>query len=87
MKSRLVIFLAAMGLWAAAISARLYEVQVLDHEHYRERASRQQSSVVELAPPRGTIFDAKGRKLAVSVVVDSAFVRPRMVTAPAQAAE
>lgn len=79
MKGRLVVFLVAMALWAAGISARLYEVQVVGHERYRERAERQQLSVIELSPPRGTIFDAKGRKLAVSAVVDSAYIQPRRI--------
>lgn len=79
MKNRLWIFLALMVLWAAAISARLYQVQVADHESYLERATEQQQRVVELVPPRGTIFDAQGRKLAVSVAVDSAYVRPHEI--------
>lgn len=85
MNGRLVTFLVLMGLWAGAISARLYQLQVVDHEMYRLRASEQQNQVVELAPPRGTIFDARGRQLAVSMAVDSAYVLSRHVSDPKEA--
>ena len=86
MKRRLWITLAATALWLGAIVVRLYGLQVASHEHYRERATRQQQRVVELDPPRGAIYDARGRELAVSVEVDSAFAVPREVTDPAAAA-
>ncbi len=86
MKSRLWIFLALMALWAGAISARLYRVQVVDHARYLDKASEQQQRVVELVPPRGTLFDARGRTLAVSVAVDSVYVLPHEVLDPAGAA-
>ena len=43
------------------------------------RAERQQQRVIELDPPRGTILDARGRELAVSVEVESAFAVPREI--------
>ena len=76
MNSRLVVLLVAVALWGVGIGARLYSVQVRDHEDYKRQALRQQQEVIHLEPPRGTIFDAHGRQLAVSVEVDSAFVNP-----------
>lgn len=87
MRSRLALFLVAMVLWAAAISARLVQLQVVDHEKYRQQAMRQQQQEVELAPPRGTIFDARGHPLAVSMAVDSAYVLPKKIVDAARAAE
>jgi cell division protein FtsI/penicillin-binding protein 2 len=87
MTGRLALFLVVMGLWAAAISARLYQLQVVEHESYRLRASEQQHQMVDLAPPRGTIFDARGRQLAVSMAVDSAYVLPRQLADPADASK
>jgi len=78
-KGRLAVFLVMMALWAVAISARLFQLQVVEHESYRQRALDQQLQVVELAPPRGTIFDARGRQLAVSMAVDSAYVLPHKI--------
>jgi cell division protein FtsI (penicillin-binding protein 3) len=68
--------------WAGLIGCRLYDLQVVRHDDYRRRAERQQQRVVELDPPRGTIFDARGRELAVSVEVESAYAVPREIADP-----
>jgi len=78
-KRRLVVFVALVALWIAAIGAQLWNLQVVRHEEFARRAERQQQRVVELDPPRGTIYDAEGRELAVSMEVDSAFAVPREV--------
>ncbi|MEA2695286.1 MAG: hypothetical protein QOJ16_4673, partial [Acidobacteriota bacterium] len=65
MKNR-VSLVALFGLlWVAAIAARLWYLQVYRYDHYAGKARRQQTTVVELDPPRGTIYDAHGRELAV----------------------
>jgi cell division protein FtsI/penicillin-binding protein 2 len=76
MRSRLQVVALAGLLWVALIGFRLYQLQVLDHERYVRKAHQQQQRVVRLDPPRGTIYDAAGRELAVSVQVDSAFAVP-----------
>jgi len=82
-----VLLVAALGLlWVGAISARLYQLQVLRYEHYQTKARRQQQTVVELDPPRGTIYDARGRELAVSVEVESAWADPSDLDDPAATA-
>lgn len=86
MKSRLTVLLAVVTLWCGAIAWRLWNLQVEHHGEYRERASRQQQRVVELDPPRGAILDARGRELAVSVEVESAFAVPREIESPEAAA-
>jgi len=85
-RSRLFFALACLAIWMAAIGARLYHLQVTRYEEFTRRAERQQQRVIELAPPRGTIFDARGRELAVSVEVESAFAVPRELADPAAAA-
>jgi cell division protein FtsI (penicillin-binding protein 3) len=70
------------ALWIAAIAGRLYYLQVAQHEHYVSKAARQQQRVIKLDPPRGTIYDARGRELAVSVQVDSAYAVPSEVRDP-----
>ena len=76
MRSRVLLVAAAGLLWTGAIAARLYVLQVARYDHYRLKAERQQQTVVELDPPRGTIYDAHGRELAVSVEVQSAWADP-----------
>jgi len=78
-KTRLFCVLGLLALWSGAIAARLYHLQVNRHDEFSRRAERQQQRVIELDPPRGTIYDARGRELAVSVEVESAFAVPREV--------
>jgi cell division protein FtsI (penicillin-binding protein 3) len=78
-KSRLLFVALFLGGWTAAIAGRLYLLQVVRHDAYAARAVEQQQRVLELTPARGTIYDARGRELAVSVQVDSAYADPREV--------
>ncbi len=79
MKRRLLLFAIGVALWVVAIGGRLWSLQVVRHDEFVHRAERQQQRVVELDPPRGTIYDANGRELAVSLEVDSAFAVPHEV--------
>ncbi|HYH44890.1 MAG TPA: penicillin-binding transpeptidase domain-containing protein [Thermoanaerobaculia bacterium] len=81
-KSRGLLVLLFGALWIAAIAARLVHLQIVRHEHYTDKAARQQRTAVELDPPRGTIYDAQGRELAVSVQVDSLWADPSDVKDP-----
>ena len=78
------VMVAAMigAVWILAIAGRLYHLQVTHHEHYVSKAARQQQRVIKLDPPRGTIYDARGRELAVSVQVDSFYAVPPEVQDP-----
>ncbi len=79
MKSRLIFVTVVLAAWAGLVAARLYQLQVVEHERYVEIAERQQRDDLTIDPPRGSILDARGRELAVSVRVDSAFVDPSLV--------
>lgn len=87
MNRRLLVLVTLGVLWLAALVARLYALQVRDHDLYADRAERQQSRIVELAAARGTIYDARGRELAVSVEVESAAADPGQVTDPSATAD
>ncbi len=84
--SRVMLAAVIGAIWILAIAGRLYYLQVVRHEHYESKAARQQQRVIKLDPPRGTIYDARGRELAVSVQVDSAFAVPSEVQDPLAAA-
>lgn len=81
---KLCVVLAA--LWGLTVGWRLYQLQVERHEHYAQRASRQHEIEVALDAPRGTIYDARGRELAVSVRVESVVANPSLIEDPAAAA-
>jgi cell division protein FtsI (penicillin-binding protein 3) len=85
--SRLRTLLILGAVWIAAIAGRLYQLQVISYDHYAAKAARQQQRVVVLDPPRGTIYDAQGRELAVSVQVDSAYAVPPEIDAPEETAQ
>ena len=80
---RLVILVALSGVWLAAIGWRLLGLQVVDADRYRERAARQQRSEVVLNPKRGTIYDARGRTMAVSVEARTLYAETAKVRDPA----
>ena len=82
MKGRLFTVCGLAVLWGCAVAFRLYSLQVVGHEGYAHRAERQQQRVVRIDPPRGTIYDARGRELAVSVEADSLFAVPREIEKP-----
>ena len=82
MKSRLILVAVGLALWAGGIAARLCQLQIVDHEIYRQRAAGQHHRRVVLQPPRGTIYDARGRELALSVEVDSVWADPSQIEDP-----
>ena len=86
MKSRLILVTVIMVLWSGGIVARLCQLQVVDYEIYRQRAEGQHHRRVVLEPPRGTIYDARGRELALSVEVDSVWADPSQIEEPANIA-
>jgi len=45
-------------LWALAIAARLFWLQVVRHQEFVERAQRQQQRTFEVAPRRGVLTTA-----------------------------
>jgi cell division protein FtsI (penicillin-binding protein 3) len=72
--------------WMLLIGGRFYHLQVFRYDHYANKAERQQQRVITLDPPRGTIYDAQGRELAVSIQVDSLYAVPTEIDDPAAAA-
>lgn len=86
MKLRLILVVLGLSLWLAGIVVRLGLLQLRDHDVYLQKATDQQQRVMELDPPRGTIYDARGRELAVSMPVDSLYGVPRQITDPKRTA-
>ena len=77
MLRRTLLLMAVCGIAAfALLLARLYKVQILDHDYYEQRAIGQQLREAPTSVARGTIYDTRGRVLAVSASVDNVYLSP-----------
>src|ERR1700722_20821137 len=75
----LVVWVLAV-VWIAVVLARLSYLQLFSYSEYLAKAQRQQQRIFEISPMRGTIYDRKGRELAVSIPMDSVFGDPAEIT-------
>jgi cell division protein FtsI (penicillin-binding protein 3) len=66
-KHRVVIILAALGIWAVLLLGRLLDLQVLQHRELLSKALDQQQDLVQAPADRGPIVDRHGQLLAYSV--------------------
>jgi cell division protein FtsI (penicillin-binding protein 3) len=73
---RLSLFAAFFCLWIFVVCLRLLWLQIADYGFLTQKAARQQQRSIEVSPPRGVIYDRKGRELAMSIQVDSVFAVP-----------
>jgi cell division protein FtsI (penicillin-binding protein 3) len=76
---RLLQLSAFLAAWALVIVFRLMQVQLARHDHYVERAQKQQESTLALHPVRGSILDARGRVLAESIAAESIYADPQAI--------
>src|SRR5271167_2618078 len=75
----LVVWVIAV-VWMVAVLARLGYLQLFRYSDYLAKAQHQQQRLFEISPKRGTIYDRKGRELAVSIPMDSVFADPAEIT-------
>src|SRR5271154_4684620 len=75
----LIVWVVAV-VWMVAVLARLADLQLIRYSDYLAKAQRQQQRIFEISPMRGTIYDRKGRELAVSLPMDSVFGDPAEIT-------
>jgi cell division protein FtsI (penicillin-binding protein 3) len=66
-------------LWALAIGARLFWLQVVRHKEFLERAQKQQQRTFEVAPRRGVLYDRNLHELAMTVQADSIYAVPNEI--------
>ncbi len=79
-QKRLLQLSAFLAAWGLIVVFRLMQVQLVRHDHYVERAQKQQESTLALHPVRGSILDARGRVLAESVAAESIYADPQAIT-------
>ena len=70
----------------SAIIFRLYDLQIAGHESYRRDRANQSRGWSDQRRPRGTIFDARGDALAISVPVSSIAAAPSKIARAEDAA-
>ncbi len=61
------------------LGARLYQIQILQHEEYESAAIEQQVRETMISASRGTIYDTNGKILAMSATVDTIYISPREI--------
>jgi cell division protein FtsI (penicillin-binding protein 3) len=81
-RGRILLVLGLMALGFAAVGVRLVYLQVIVRGDLTRRAERQHEQQVRLEAKRGTIYDRRGRELAVSVEVESVYGVPAEVENP-----
>lgn len=66
-KRRMLVFLLCFFLVTIALVVRLGFIQIINGEEYKKQAMESWARDITISAKRGTIYDAKGKKLAVSV--------------------
>ncbi|WP_312700104.1 penicillin-binding transpeptidase domain-containing protein [Sedimentibacter sp.] len=66
-KKRMLVFLLFFFLVTIALIVKLGFIQIIDGEEYKKQAMENWSRDITINAKRGTIYDAKGKKLSVSV--------------------
>ena len=82
MKSRLLVALGLILVWAVGLEARLVYLQVIAHEDFAALARKQQQDVFEPEAARGDIVDRNGEVLAYSVESHRVIADPSRVKEP-----
>ncbi len=83
---RIKFFTAGFGILLAIITWRLFDLQIIQHRKFSQLALRQQERTIKIQPPRGKIFDRRGRPLALNRQAASFYAVPSEVKNPSRAA-
>lgn len=77
MLRRTLFLMAVCGIAAfSLLLARLYKLQIIDHEYYEQLAIQQQLREAPTSTARGVIYDRNMNPLAVSASVDNVYLSP-----------
>jgi len=68
-----------------ALISRAFQLQVLSGKKLKTLAQRQHTTVLQLPPERGVIYDRNGEKLAVSIMANSVCADPSKIADPVRA--
>jgi stage V sporulation protein D (sporulation-specific penicillin-binding protein) len=62
------------------LEARLYDLQILNHQKFFRQASKGQTKSIKISPKRGSIYDRNLEKLAVNIPSYSLYARPGKIS-------
>jgi cell division protein FtsI/penicillin-binding protein 2 len=80
-KKRAVILHTAIIFSFILVSLRLADLMIIDHKRLTAKAQQQHIKVEDIQVRRGTIFDRKGRELALNLELESLYCDPEALTA------
>ncbi|MBU4173914.1 MAG: penicillin-binding protein 2 [Actinobacteria bacterium] len=83
---RLVVMAVILVLGLVVVAGKLALIQGIQAEHYKELASDQRDTHIQITPSRGTLFDREGEILAISEDVTTVYATPYQVKNPEAAA-
>ena len=83
LKVRIVIIFTFFLVLFIALISRAFQLQVLSGQKLKNLATRQHTTVFQLPPERGIIYDRNGEKLAISIMADSVCADPSKIIDPA----
>ena len=79
---RTVVLMVLFGVVTFGVGiARLYDVQIVQHDYYQEKAANQQTRDLAVTADRGTIYDNEGNILAISTTVQNLVISPKDIKA------
>ena len=85
---RLIPFSLFVCIFGFIIIGRLFQIQVLLHKSYKEKAAIQHQNRVEIKLPRGRIFDRRGKVLSLNIPRSYSYgVHPDQVDNPRETAQ
>ncbi len=68
------------------IVARLYSLQIIEHEEFKQQVSKSQVRKVDILPERGIIYDRNLEKLAINIPSYSLYAYPKTISNPEEVA-
>ncbi|MDP2167221.1 MAG: penicillin-binding protein 2 [Thermodesulfovibrionales bacterium] len=86
MNKRAVILSTIIAFGFVLVLVRLADIMLLNHERLSRAARLQQVVSRDIEVARGTIYDRRGRELAVNVETESLYCEPKNMDAPGKAA-
>ena len=84
LKIRIVVILSVFLVFFIGLISRALQLQVLSGQKLKSLAQRQHTTVLQLQPERGIIFDRNGEKLAISIMTNSVCADPTKIADPAK---